>query len=231
MNQKIFFSLILFLCLVAGGFVSAVDFPAEITISPENYFAGDETLYFQGRAEPDSRFFIFLNDIGGKTIKKWLIQSDLQGNWSFVSKDLVKTGRYNFVLGKEDGEKAVYSEEKPVEVFLNGVFLFGAGLSFKNLAVILTAIFVFFLAAFGFFFLKFRKAKRKIQKEVKEARDICNIVFEGLQDKVKKRVELIDSQPGFNLEEKKTFDDLDKFLNAARFSIEKEITDVEKLIK
>jgi hypothetical protein len=231
MSQKIIFSAILFLCLLIGGFVSAAEFPPEITISPEKYFAGEETIYLQGKAEPNIQFFLFLKDKDGNEVKKWPAQSNSQGDWSFISRDLVKAGQYDLSTGIQNGKEAVFSEKRPVEVFLNGFYFFGLGISFKNLIFILVVIFFFFFAVFWALHLKIRKAKRKMQKEAREARDICGIVFEGLQEKIRKRVELIDSQPGFNLEEKKAFDDLNKFLNAARFSIEKEIADVENLIK
>ena len=231
MSKKIIFLAILFFYLFVSNFVFAAELPPEITISPENYFAGEETLYLQGRAEPNTHFFVFLKDSNGNEAKKWLVQSNASGEWSFISRDLFKAGQYGLSAGVQKESGMVFSEEKPIKISLSGVFLFGLGISFKNLIFALTAILAFSFAVFWISSLKLKKAKRKIKKEVKEARSICGIVFENLQEKIKQRIELIDNQPGFNLEEKKAFDDLNKFLNAARFSIEKEIEDVENLIK
>jgi len=231
MTKKIILLIILFFGLAAGNFVSAEKLQPEITISPDSYLAGEETFYLQGIAEPNTQFYIFLKDDKGNEVKKWPIQSNSNGDWSFASKELIKAGQYNFFVGVQEEKGMIFSEGKPVNISLSGIFFFGFGISFKNLIFVLAAILVFSFTVFWTFDLKLKKAKRKMRKEVKEARNICNIVFENLQEKIKKRIELIDNQPGFNLEEKKAFDDLSKFLNAACSSIEKEIEDVEKLIK
>lgn len=231
MRKKTVFLMLLFLSMALGGFASAEETAPTISISPENYFAGEETLYLQGRAEPNAKVFIFLRDIDGKETKKWIVQSNSNGDWSLMSKDLVKAGEYEFFAGSQKGEEMFFSKGKSIEIFLNGIVIFGLATSFKNLIYILAAILAVAAVFFGTVIFKIEKAKKRMRKEVKEARDICGIVFENLQEKIKKRIELIDSQPGFNIEEKKAFDDLNKFLNAACSSIEKEILDVEKLIK
>lgn len=229
MIKKIF----LFLLFLLFSVVPALAYgnALEITISPENYIAGEQTLYLQGKSDPNARIFIFLKDNEEKTLKKWQVQSDSKGEWFLISKELIKSGKYNFFAAVEKNNELIFSGKKPVKVHLSGLFLFGAALSFKDLVFILAGLLAVSLIFFWITRIALKEKRAGIKREAVEARNVCRIVFKSLEEKIKKRIEMIDSSPGFSMEEKKAFDDLRKFLNAAESSIEKEIIDVEKLIK
>jgi len=65
----------------------------QITLSPEKYVAGEETFYLEGTALPEVEIIIFLKE-NGKEVKKWLTSNNMQGEWSFSTRELIKSGLY-----------------------------------------------------------------------------------------------------------------------------------------
>jgi len=231
MTKRIIFSTIIFLILAAAGSVSAAAIAPEITVSPDSYLAGGETLYLQGTAQPNGQVIVLLRD-GQEEIKSWTVKSNADGEWYLISNDPIKNGKYVLTASTEDGGQAVYSAGRSIDVSSSGVFFLGPlGVLYKNLVFALIAILAVSFALFLNFRIRLKKTRSKIAKEAKEARSVCGIVFGGLSERVERRMKMVDGQPGFSPEEKKAFEDIKEILEASRILIEKEISDVERSIK
>lgn len=233
MNPKIIFILFVFLslCSVWAGPVSAIADAPEITISPDNYLAGGETLYLQGTARPGSLITIRLKS-GQEDEKIWTAKSNASGEWSLVSSDPIRDGSYTLTASIEKDGTEIHSAERPINISSRGIIFIGSlAVSYKHLVFLLFAFLAVSFAIFLNYRTKLKKARLKIVKEAGEARSVCGIVFGGLNERVERRMKMIDGQPEFSPEEQRAFEDIKEIMEASRILIEKEISDVEKLIK
>ena len=94
----------------------------QITLWPKTYIAGEETFYTEGTALPEVEITIFLKK-NGEEIKRWETLSNNQGEWSFSTKELLKSGFYYVSTKAEDKRGAVsdISDSRKVEVRLSGI--------------------------------------------------------------------------------------------------------------
>ena len=201
----------------------------QIAIWPGTYVSGEEVLYIEGTALPESEITIFLKK-NEKVIKKWQTLSNSQGEWSFSTKDLIKSGTYYLSAKAKDKRGAVSEVTTPetVEVSLSGLALGPILITFKTLVLIFALISILGILIFGFLAFRIRQSKKILKKETKEAKESVRTSFEGLREEIEKRIEMLDSQPGFTEKERKVCDELKETLKVAEESVSKEIKDIEK---
>jgi hypothetical protein len=201
----------------------------EINIWPEKYVAGEETFYIEGTALPEVEITIFLKK-NEKVIKEWQTFSNSQGEWSFSTKDLIKSGTYYLSAQAKDKRGAVSEVTIPetVEISLSGLALGPILITFKTLALIFVLISILGILIFGFLVFRIRQSKKILKKETKEAKESVRTSFEGLRKEIEKRIEMLDSRPGFTEKERKVCDELKETLKVAEESVSKEIKDIEK---
>ncbi|MCX6224762.1 MAG: hypothetical protein NTV01_08440 [Bacteroidia bacterium] len=200
-----------------------------ITIFPEKYVAGEETLYMEGTALPKVDIMVFLKD-DKEEIKKWQTTSNDKGEWSFSTKDLVKPGIYNLSVMAQDERGAVsnYSQDYKIEVSFSGLSIGGLMVTFKNLILILIAILLLGILFAAWYVYKAYLTKKTLKKEIKEAKDSLVSNFANLEKEIEKKIEFVDLQPGLNEQEKKAYENIRESLKNAQQSIDKEIKDIEK---
>jgi hypothetical protein len=201
----------------------------QITLSPAKYMAGEETFYLEGTALPEVEIIIFLKE-NGKEVKRWSTSSNGQGEWSFSTRELIKSGLYYLsALAKDKrGVESKPSDSYKIEVSLSGVSLGPFIIAFRELAVFLILFLFFGIIIAGYFTLRTRHAKKILRKETREAEETLHQVFNTLRTEIEERISMFDSRPGFNEREKKICDELKVALKTAEESVEKEIKDVEK---
>jgi hypothetical protein len=201
----------------------------QITLSPEKYIAGEETFYLEGIALPEVEITIFLKE-NGKEVKRWSTSSNMQGEWSFSTRELIKSGLYYLsALAKDKrGVESKPSDSYKIEVSLSGVSLGPFIIAFRELAVFLILFLFFGIIIAGYFTLRTRRAKKILRKETREVEETLHQVFNTLKAEIEERISMFDSRPGFSEREKKIFDELKVALKTAEESVEKEIKDVEK---
>ena len=201
----------------------------QITLSPAKYIAGEETFYLEGTALPEVEIIIFLKE-NGKEVKIWSTSSNIQGEWSFSTKELIKSGLYYLsALAKDKrGVESKSSDSYKIEVSLSGVSLGPFIIAFRELAVFLILFLFFGIIVAGYFTLRTRRAKKILRKETREVEETLNQVFNTLKAEIEERTSMFDSRPEFNEREKKICDELKEALKTAEESVEKEIKDVEK---
>ena len=204
----------------------------QITIWPETYVSGEETLYIEGTTLPENEITIFLKK-NEKVIKKWQTLSNSQGEWSFSTKDLIKSGTYYLSAQAKDKRGAVseVTEQKTVEISLSGLAFGPILITFRTLALIFALISILGILIFGFLVFRIWQSKKILKKETKEAKESVRTSFEGLRKEIEKRIEMLDSQPGFTEKERKVYDELKETLKVAEESVAKEIKDIEKELK
>ena len=204
----------------------------EITFYPKIYIAGEEVLYIEGQAPAESEITIFLEK-DGKTVKEWHSLSNVQGSWSFSTKELIKSGTYELSAQAKDkrGALSYPSAGYSITVSFKGLALGPFMVSFKTLALLLFLFLSLGIIALGFFIYRVYATKKLLRKETKEAKEVLSRVFTALKQEVKEQIELFDSKAGFNEQEKKVYDDLMAALDVSEEVIRKEIHDVEKEIE
>jgi hypothetical protein len=200
-----------------------------ILISPDTYISGEEILYLEGEALPDVEVIIFLKK-DGKDIKKWHTFSNSQGEWSFSTKELIKSGVYYLSVQAKDtrGMISDLSEARKIKVLLSGLSFGSFIISFKELVLLWILILFFGVIAGCYFIWKNKQVKRALQKETKEAKDKLHQSFGILRKEMEDKIELMDSKPGFNPKERKVCEELKMDLRAAENSVSKEIDDIEE---
>ena len=201
----------------------------QISVFPEKYIAGEEVLYMAGTSLPEVEITVFMKK-NEREIKRWTTLSNSQGEWSFSTKNLFKSGTYQFILKARDRRGAVSEETAPktVEISLSGLALGPILVTFRMLTLILGLISILGILIFGFLILRIKQSKKILKKETREAKESLDNNFAILRKEIEKRIELLDSQPGFTKKERKVYDDLKKFLKTAEESVSKEVGDIEK---
>lgn len=202
----------------------------KITVCPEIYNAGEETLYLEGVAEPNLNILIYLKS-GEEIAGKWQITSSGEGRWVFYTKDFMRTGNYYFTAqSQKDNLSSGFSNHCQVRINLSGLSFGNFLLSFKYLSIIAGFISLFFIIVAFYFAIRKRNVRNKLKKEITEVRMAMNQAFSALDKQTEKRIELFDEQAGFNTQERQIYNDLKNYINNARASIEKEVGDIEKFL-
>jgi len=201
----------------------------QITLSPVKYIAGEETFYLEGTALPEVEIIIFLKE-NGKEVKKWLTSNNMQGEWSFSTRELIKSGLYYLSAVAKDkrGVESQPSASYEIEVSLSGISLGPFLIAFRKLVPFLILFLFFGIIVAGYFTYRIRHAKKILQKETREVEERLHQVCDTLRAEIEERISMFDSRPGFSERERKVCDELKEALKTAEESVKKEIKDVEK---
>ena len=108
-------------------FLGVRAYAAEITVFPENYAAGQETLYLQGSANPGDMVTIRLYRDNSE-IKSWPVKTDSQGEWSLKTRDLFPSGQYYLSLG---GKTEPKTQKIGLKIVLSGFYFFGLAITYR----------------------------------------------------------------------------------------------------
>ena len=201
----------------------------QLILWPKSHISGEETFYIEGTALPENEITIFLKK-NGKVIKEWQALSDNQGEWSFSTKELIRPGIYSLSAQAKDQRGAISEVTQPeiIEISLSGLVLGPILVTFRMLVLISALISILGILIFGFLIFRIWYSKKTLRKETKEAKESLYNNFAILRKEIEKRIELLDSQPGFNPGERKICDELKEALKVAEESVGKEIKDIEK---
>ncbi len=205
----------------------------EILVRPAIYNAGEEILYIEGKALPNSIIVIFLRqEQDNGLIKTWGTTSDEEGSWSFYTDDLFPNGTYTISATTEDSRGAIsnLSEEHGIEMSLNGINIGFLLIDYGSLVLVLSLLIIIFLAAMVCVCCKTKKERKKIRKETIEAELSLKKTFKELRNDLEKKIEYFDSKPGLSAKERKIRDSVFKILRNSEKIIGKEIKDIEKEI-
>jgi len=201
----------------------------EILIYPETYKPGEEIFYLEGTAPPEVTVIILFKK-NGKLIRTWEIESDQDGNWSFSTDELFKSGNYLISAQSRDKRGAISypSPEYQVKVILAGISIGPLIISYWTLLLVLIFLIVL-IAGIGIILIFLRL--RKLKKETKEAADSLKSTFDDLKKEIEKKIEYLDYKPGLNPKEEKLRNEFMDILEKSERMVAQEIQDIEKVLK
>ncbi|MFM2374790.1 MAG: hypothetical protein RLZZ234_785, partial [Candidatus Parcubacteria bacterium] len=104
--------------------------------------------------------------------------------------------------------------------------------SLANLLLVLLTLSVFGLLAYIFYERKqFGKKESRLRKETKEIQDQMEKIFSALRDEIYDQINAITKKPRLSRQEKEAVENLSSALEVSETLIEKEITDVQKILR
>lgn len=230
--KKVFLILIILIFSFLPNFqILAAELPTpEILIYPEIYLAGEEILYLEGKALPNSKVILSLKK-DNLQLKIWEVSSDENGNWIFSTNELFKSGNYQILSRTKDvkGTLSNFSPEYQIKVVLAGLSFGSRIITYQNLLLILI-ILALTTSFFSIYLIlsRLKKARAKLKKETREAAESLKNTFNNLRKDLEKKIEYFDSKPGLSPEERKLRDEIMIILRNSEEQVRKEIKDIEK---
>lgn len=179
---------------------------------------------------PDSTVILFFKK-NGKIIKTWKTISDKDGNWSFFTDEIFKSGSYSLSAQTRDleGNISGLSPKRFVKVVLAGLSIGPWIITYQFLFLILIFLIVLFGGIIVYLLLsEIKKTKKRTKEETEEALRSLRSTFNNLEKEISKRIEYFDSKPGLNQREKRIKDELMDILEKSEMTVAKEIKDIEK---
>ena len=201
----------------------------EILVYSKIYKPGEELFYVEGTAPADLTVIIYLKrDV--EVVKTWETESDENGNWSFSTDELLKSGIYLISARSRDKRGAISnpSPEYQVKVILAGISIGPLIISYQTLLFVLIILIVLItgIVIFAIFY-----KMKKIKKETREAAESLENTFDDLKKKITKRIEYLDARPGLSPKEKVIRDEFMEILEESEKTVSKEIQDIEKELR
>lgn len=190
----------------------------------------------RGLTRPNSVVEVFVEKIGSEP-KKYELTSDNKGVFTLIPEGTFSTGVYELTAQAVDqfGAKSELSDPIRMAVQRPGFVRIGSMLV-DVLSVVIPLIAMLVLLVFGFWYLIFRlrRLRRRVTVESREALDILAKEFTALHETLRTEEEKLIStkrSKKLNKSEEELFADLTKSLVSAQSRVEKEITDVNRLVQ
>lgn len=157
-----------------------------ITLSPTIYYAGDEVLHIEGKAEPSSNVEIVFNSIDWAP-KSFTVGSDATGKWVFLQRLFLDKGRWEVKVRNttSTATNGVWSD--PVD-FISVPTLFvvsGVKIKFSTFNSIILASVASFLIIATYAFFRYRSVQKEVRAFRKGATDR---LIRGEMDDVRKDI-------------------------------------------
>ena len=201
----------------------------EISVYPRIHTAGEEVFYVAGTAPTDLTVIIFFKK-NQELVKTWEVKSDENGNWSFYTSELFKSGNYLISARSKDQRETIShsSPEYQIKVILAGISIGPLMITYQVLFPILIILIVLITGiVIGLILFKVKK----IKKEIQEAAESLKNTFNEIKRKTVEKIEYLDSKPGLNPDEEKLRDELVNILEKSEEVIAKEIEDIREELK
>ena len=208
--------------------VESIPIP-EISVYPRIHTAGEEVFYVAGTAPADLTVMIFFKR-DQELVKIWEVKGDKNGDWSFYTSELFKSGNYLISARSKDQREAIShsSPEHQIKVILAGISIGPLMITYQILFPILIILIVLIT---GIVICLILFKVRKIKKEIQEATESLRNTFSEVKMKAMEKIEYLDSKPGLNPDEEKLRDELISILEKSEEVIAKEIEDIREELK
>ncbi|MDE2399723.1 MAG: hypothetical protein KGL67_01790 [Patescibacteria group bacterium] len=167
-SKKIIIIFLFFFIFLNFSHTSAVEnITPTITLFPTIYYAGDEVLHIEGRAQPSSNVEIVFNSIDWAP-KSFTVGSDASGKWVFLQRLYLEEGRWEVKARNtiDTTSQSVWSDSADF-ISVPTVFVFaGIKIKFSTLNVLLIASLASFVLIIILSIFRFKS----VQKEVRAFR-------------------------------------------------------------
>ncbi len=190
----------------------------------------------RGNTRPNSQVEVTVQKIGAEPTT-YNVTSDQGGVFTFIPEGTFTTGVYELSARSTDqlGAKSDQSETIRIAVQEPGYVQIGNFLiNLLSVVIPLIALTLLMVLALWFGILRFRSVKRRVSVESTEALDIVHREFSNLQNSLHQyESEIIESRKTKKLTkaEDAMIQGMSKALAQAKSRVEKEVSDVEKIVK
>ncbi len=214
--------------------IEALD-PPLFTEYPKELAAKD-TLVAKGEAQPNMTVQVWLQREEDEP-RQYSFPADSQGHFTFVASERVRDGVYK-LWGEVVNAKLAHSNPSAKLTIYVRPSAFTQVTSqltwFLSLLIPLLALVLLLLAAAWYFWHKFKLLRKKLKKEVREAELSLHKSFDLLRDSVREKLKLLEkakSKRELTEEEARIIKQLRQDLDKAERAVQKEIGDIDKLMK
>jgi len=224
-----------------NGLVNTFSFTIEAFDQPifteyPSTISGEVIPVIRGLTRPNSEVEVFIHKIGAEP-QQYNLKANEEGVFTLIPEGTFSTGVYELTARAVDefGAQSKISEAIRIAVQQPGFIRVGTMLV-NVLSVIIPLVVMSIALIFAFWFLVFylRRLRRKVSVESKEALDILAREFTKLHETLnKEEAKLTDAKRSkkLNKSEEEMFVSMSKALISAQSQVEKEVTDVEKLVR
>lgn len=204
-----------------------------ITDYPANLLVGDD-LIVRGRAKPNSQVTVWLQRDGDEAVSQ-TVTSDANGDFTLTLKDNLKKGVYSVWASavSDSGAKSSDSAKSTFVVKQSDASTIGTkAINLLSIVIILVALIIALALLSLFGWRKVLLFKSKLKKETRSAEDKLHKTFDALRDDIREQIETLEkakNRRALTAAEKRVIKKLQAALNRTELSVEKEISDIEKI--
>lgn len=204
-----------------------------ITDYPANLLVGAD-LVIRGRAKPNSQVLIWLQREGDQASSQ-TVTSDANGDFSLTLKDSLKKGVYSLWASAtgSNGAQSSDSVKSTIVVKQSDASTIGTkAINLLSIVIILVALIIALALLSLFGWRKVLLFKSKLKKETRAAEDKLHKTFDILRDDIREQIETLEkakNRRALTAAEKRVIKKLQAALNRTELSVEKEISDIEKI--
>ncbi|MCH7883486.1 hypothetical protein IIA95_03685 [Patescibacteria group bacterium] len=206
-----------------------------IAIHPDIYYAGDEILYLEGRAHPNSTVQIQFQKQGAKPIML-TSKSDGNGEWVLAEKIPLEGGDWlvRARVAESSGAVSTWSNPRIFKVIVTGITIGGVTIKFALLTFIIIILLIVGAAGAWYYMTRARRMKEEFQvalrkKELESVGAVIDQNFAELRAKITQELEHIEKRlkdGKLNEEEKEHREHLLRGLKEVEEAIEKKVKNI-----
>lgn len=166
-------------------------------VSPDVYYALDEALYFEGRAGAKSSVELLLQRQGSKP-RKFVVKSDVNGEWSFAEKVPLEAGdwevRARTISGAGTAEERAseWSNPRVFKVIVSGITIGRINIKFVALVFIIVVLMLGGGALMLYFGWRVKRLREALDREkAREAHESMRSGFAELRRDLLEELQLL----------------------------------------
>ncbi len=200
-----------------------------ITDIPKIISKKDELIIRGASFYPNVEVKIYIASEGKEEAEEFSTKTDNEGNWSYFHSKGLDKGNYEIWVKIVDnrGAQSIESAKHVLTVTAPSI-IESYGWMIIGVLIIIIAVLIAYIL---FLKHKFDEERRRIKREVKEAKIRLTEIFTALREEVDELMELADKKAGLSESERRVKEKLEEALDISEEFLDKEIEDVEKEIK
>jgi hypothetical protein len=226
----------------AGNYTTAVEevvikaLPSPVVTYYPHELSKDQALIIRGTALPKIELTLWILEEKGQPVTHNL-QSDENGNFTFVNPNKLKDGVYSFwlVAGNEQGAKSEPTEKYSFIVQQPTFWRVSAKITgLLGVTVPLVALIIVLVFLFWYSWHKFKLFKKKLRKETGEVEQALRQVFHLIRNDLSEFLRIFEKDKhkrNLTGEENEIVKRLKKNLEQMEGFVEKEVKEIEKEVK